>query len=235
MVITPSQDFFKGLKNFMKKITIVTGHYGSGKTNLSVNLAVKGIHEGKSVAVVDLDLVNPYFRTADFKEFFESKGIKLIAPDFANSNLDVPSIQFDIEQLAISEDCLIIDVGGDDAGAFALGRFAESLSHFKNDIDMLYVINQRRYLTETAEETVKLMYDIELASRMKHTAIVNNTNLGRETTVEIINKSSDFAEKVTGKTGLPLAFTTCPEELCELIDIHDIFPIKVYVKPLWEL
>ncbi len=231
----PSLNFFKGLKNFMKKITIVTGHYGSGKTNLSVNLAVKAVQEGKSVAVVDLDLVNPYFRTADFREFFESKGIKLIAPDFANSNLDVPSIQFDIEQLAINEDCLIIDVGGDDAGAFALGRFAESLSQFKNDTDMLYVINQRRYLTETAEDAAKLMYEIESAARLKHTAIVNNTNLGRETTVEIIKKSSDFAKKINKKTGLPLAFTTCPEELCELIDMPDIFSVKVYVKPLWEL
>ncbi|MDE5570138.1 MAG: cobalamin biosynthesis protein CobQ, partial [Ruminococcus sp.] len=90
----------------MKKITVVTGHYGSGKTNLSVNLAADASNEGKSVAVVDLDLVNPYFRTADFKDYFESIGVKLIAPDFANSNLDVPSIQFDIEQLAMNEDCL---------------------------------------------------------------------------------------------------------------------------------
>ncbi|MDE5936634.1 MAG: cobalamin biosynthesis protein CobQ, partial [Ruminococcus sp.] len=101
--------------------------------------------------------------------------------------------------------------------------------------DMLYVINQRRYLTETAGEAVKLMYEIESAARLKHTAIVNNTNLGHETTVEIINKSSDFAKKITEKTGLPLAFTTCPEELCELIDMPDIFSVKVYVKPLWEL
>lgn len=218
----------------MKKITVVTGHYGSGKTNLSVNLAVNANNEGKSVAVVDLDLVNPYFRTADFKYYFESIGVKLIAPDFANSNLDVPSIQFDIEQLAMSEDCLIIDVGGDDAGAFALGRFAEALSKYKNDLDMLYVINQRRYLTEKADEAVKLMYEIETAARMKHTAIVNNTNLGRETTAGIITKSADFARKVSQITGLPLAFTTCPEELCELVDMQDIFPINVFVKAIWD-
>ena len=163
----------------MKKITIVTGHYGSGKTNLSVNLAVKAAEEGKKVAVVDLDLVNPYFRTADFKQLFEDMGIKLIAPDFANTNLDVPSIQFDVEQLAASEDCLIIDVGGDDAGATALGRYAEALLEMlPGDIDMFYVINQRRTLTSNAEEAVTLMYEIEQASRMKHTAIVNNTNLG---------------------------------------------------------
>ena len=181
----------------MKKITVVTGHYGSGKTNLSVNLAVDANNKGKNVAVVDLDLVNPYFRTADFKDYFENIGVKLIAPDFANSNLDVPSIQFDIEQLAMNEDCLIIDVGGDDAGAFALGRFADALSLYSSELDMLYVINQRRYLTENASDAVSLMYEIENASRMKHTAIVNNTNLGPETTAEIITKSAEFARKVS--------------------------------------
>jgi RecA/RadA recombinase len=219
----------------MKKITIITGHYGSGKTNLSVNLAVKAAEEGKKVAVVDLDLVNPYFRTADFKQLFEDKGIKLIAPDFANTNLDVPSIQFDVEQLAASEDCLIIDVGGDDAGATALGRYAEALLEMlPGDIDMLYVINQRRTLTSNADEAVTLMYEIEAASRMKHTAIVNNTNLGCETSSEIIAESAEFADRVAEKTGLPLAFTTCPEELCSLTGKDGIMPIKVYVRLPWD-
>ena len=219
----------------MKKITIITGHYGSGKTNLSVNLAVRAAEEGKKVAVVDLDLVNPYFRTADFRELFENKGIKLIAPDFANTNLDVPSIQFDVEQLAINEDCLIIDVGGDDAGATALGRYAEAmLERFADDIDMLYVINQRRTLTSNADEATALMYEIEAASRMKHTAIVNNTNLGCETTAEVVEQSAEFAENVSAKTGLPLAFTTCPEELCGHAERDGILPIKVYVKLPWD-
>ena len=219
----------------MKKITIITGHYGSGKTNLSVNLAVKAAEEGKNVAVVDLDLVNPYFRTADFKELFENKGIKLIAPDFANTNLDVPSIQFDVEQLAKSEDCLIIDVGGDDAGATALGRYAEALlEKFADDIDMLYVINQRRTLTSNSDEATVLMYEIETASRMKHTAIINNTNLGCETDADIIKQSAEFASEVSAKTGLPLAFTTCREDISELAGKEGFFPIKVYVKLPWD-
>ena len=101
----------------MKKITIITGHYGSGKTNLAVNLAVMSAAEGNKVTVVDLDIVNPYFRTADFKKLFEDNGITLIAPDYANSNLDIPSLQFDLEQIASSDSKLIIDVGGDDSGA----------------------------------------------------------------------------------------------------------------------
>lgn len=219
----------------MKRITVITGHYGCGKTNLSVNLALNATKIWNSVTVVDLDLVNPYFRTADFKKLFEKNNIKLIAPDFANTNLDVPSVQFDIEQLAKSDGCLIIDVGGDDAGAFALGRHAQALNSYTNELDMLYVVNQRRNLTETSDEAVSLMYEIETASRMKHTAVVNNTNLGCETTAEIIAESQNFAQEISAKTGLPLAFTTCPENLCSSAENPDILPIKVFVKPLWEL
>ncbi|MCH5207638.1 MAG: cobalamin biosynthesis protein CobQ [Oscillospiraceae bacterium] len=218
----------------MKKITVVTGHYGSGKTNLSVNLAVKArSNASKNAAVVDLDIVNPYFRAADFRELFEKSGITFIAPDFANTNLDIPSLQFDLARLAESYDNLIVDVGGDDAGAFALGRFSGELNAYC-DVEMLYVINQRRFLTQTAEEAVELMYEIERASRMKHTAIVNNTNLGIETTAQIIEQSEGFALEVSRKTGLPIKFTACSEELCEQVNAKNILPIKIYVRPIWD-
>lgn len=218
----------------MKKIIVITGHYGSGKTNLAVNLAVNAAAEGRSVAVVDLDIVNPYFRTADFRELFAGKGIKLIAPDFANTNLDVPSIQFDVEQLAANEDCLIIDVGGDDAGAVALGRYAESLNNYGEQLEMLYVINQRRYLTNTPDEVISLMYEIEAASRMKHTAIVNNTNLADETTADIIEASRSFAGETSKRTGLPVKFTVYPEDCAELAGSPDVFPARIYVRKPWE-
>lgn len=219
----------------MKRITIITGHYGCGKTNLAVNLAVNAANEGKSVTIVDLDIVNPYFRTADFRELFNEKGITLIAPDYANSNLDIPSLQFDLEQIAASGGYLIIDVGGDDAGAFALGRYAEALSSYGDELDMFYVVNQRRYLTTTSDEALALMYEIETAARLKHTGIINNTNLGSETTLEIIEESAEFAAETAEKAGLPLEFTTCPEELAELSENEDTFPVKVYIKPLWEI
>ena len=218
----------------MKKITIVTGHYGSGKTTFAVNLAVKAAAEGKSAAIVDLDIVNPYFRTADFRDMFEEKGIKLIAPDFANSNLDIPSIQFDVVQLAMNEDCLIIDVGGDDAGAVALGRYAEELEQFSDDIDMVYVINQRRTLTSTPDEVTALMYEIEAAARMKHTALINNTNLGNETTLEIVDSSRKFAEETSQKTGLPVMYTVYPEDIADTTDAADKFSANICVKPIWE-
>ena len=219
----------------MKRITIITGHYGSGKTNLAVNLAVRSVREGKKTAVVDLDIVNPYFRTADFSDLFSRMGIRLVAPDFANSNLDIPSLQFDVEQLAAGDDALIIDVGGDDAGAVALGRYSEALMQYKDDIEMYYVINQRRYFTSSPDEAVALMYDIEKASRMKHTAIVNNTNLGCETTLEIIESSRSFAEEASRKTGIPVAFTVYPARCAELSDKNDIFSAEIYVKPPWEV
>lgn len=217
----------------MKNIKIITGHYGSGKTNFSVNLAVKAAAEGKAAAIVDLDIVNPYFRTADFREMFGEKGIKLIAPDFANSNLDVPSIQFDVVELAMRSDCLIIDVGGDDAGAVALGRYSQELEQFRDNTEMYYVINQRRYLTNTAEEAVRLMYEIEAAARMKHTAVINNTNLGDETSLSMIEESRSFAEEVSRLTGLPVKYTVYPEEYAKPSDSPDAFQAKVYVKPVW--
>ena len=165
---------------------------------------------------------------------FEKNNIRLVAPDYANTNIDIPALSFDVEQLAASSDCLIIDVGGDDAGATALGRYAESLLKYGNDLDMLYVINQRRYLTSSTDEVVELMYEIEAAARMKHTAVVNNTNLGNETTHEIVEASEEFAAKTAEAVGLPVMYTTCPEEIAELCEIEDIFPVKIYVKPLWE-
>ena len=219
----------------MKKITIVTGHYGSGKTTLSVNLALKAVEEGRKVAIVDLDIVNPYFRTADFRKMFEEKGITLIAPDFANSNLDIPSIQFDVVELAMTEDCLIIDVGGDDAGATALGRYSEALYNFRDEIEMLYVINQRRYLTHTPDEVIQLMYEIEAAAHMRHTAIVNNTNLGRETDLDIVESSRGFAEETAQRTGLPVKYTVYPEECGAVPDKPDALRVITCVRTPWDV
>lgn len=219
----------------MKKITVVTGHYGTGKTNLSVNIAMNIKSQGKNVCVVDLDIVNPYFRTADFKGLFEKNNIKLITPEYANSNLDIPALSFDLEQLAMTDDYIVVDVGGDDAGASALGRYSQALEKFHDDIEMIYVINAYRYLTPTPDDALELMYEIEKASHMKHTAIINNSNLGIETNSEIIEKSLNFASETASKANLPLLYSTCPENIYQNLDNKsDIFPVKVYVKPFWE-
>ena len=216
----------------MKKINIVTGHYGSGKTNFSANLAVDLASKGEKVTVADLDIVNPYFRSADFEELFGSKGITLAAPMYANSNLDIPAISFDLERIASEEGFLVVDVGGDDAGAIALGRYAKAFSEIRQDIDMLYVVNCRRFLTQTAEEALELMYEIEAAAGMKHTAIVNNTNLLYETTAEILEQSEKFAKEISQKSGLPIAYTCVPLGISA--NVTNQFPVEIYVKKIWE-
>lgn len=217
----------------MKKVTVITGHYGSGKTNVSVNLALALANEGKKVSVVDLDIVNPYFRTADFKDLFDEKGIELIASIYANTNLDIPAITFDIERLTKDDGYLIIDVGGDDDGAMALGRYKNIFDNLKltNDIDMLYVINYYRFLTKDVSDTLELMQGIEYASRFKHTGIINNSNLGQETTVNTVKASFDYAKEVSKKANLPIVFTTSPEPFdCD----EKIVVNKRFVKAIWE-
>ncbi|MBR3446768.1 MAG: cobalamin biosynthesis protein CobQ [Oscillospiraceae bacterium] len=196
-----------------KKIIVVTGHFGSGKTNFSTALALQLAAAGKKVTVVDFDLVNPYFRTADFKEAFEKRGITLRAPDYANTNVDIPSVQFDLGGLAAEEGRLIIDVGGDEDGAVALGRYSHVLNSYAetDELDMLGVVSFRRYLTRTAEEAEHFLRGIERASRMKLTHLVNNTNLGMETTTEMIAESLPLCDALAERMGLPVACVTVPD------------------------
>lgn len=215
----------------LKKLTIITGHYGSGKTNVSVNLALHAAKQGRKCTVVDLDIVNPYFRTADFEELFKENGITLKAPMYANSNLDIPALNISVKSILDESDCVIIDVGGDDEGAKALGRYAKVISEC-DDREMLYVINKCRYLTKEPQEALELMRDIEAASTLRCTGIINNTNLGAETTEDIVLSSQEYARKVAEAAGLPVAITAGkPEFLGKVTD--NPFPIEIFVKTLW--
>lgn len=216
----------------MKKITIVTGHYGTGKTNFAVNMAINLAGSGEKVTIVDFDIVNPYFRTADFEKMFREKGVTLAASMYANTSLDIPAISFDIERMAYEPGYLIIDVGGDDAGAIGLGRYADALMQYREDLDMLYVVNCYRYLTKDPQEALQLMYEIEDVSKMKHTGIINNSNLGKETTSEIILRSIPYAEKIAEKAHLPLAGNVYRKDLD--VCVPNGIPCEVYVKPVWE-
>lgn len=217
----------------MKKITIITGHYGSGKTNLAVNLALHLADAGEKVTVVDFDIVNPYFRTADFATLFAAHGITLAASMYANTSLDIPAISFDMERLAYEPGYLIVDVGGDDAGAIGLGRYAEGFSAYVPDqLDLWYVVNRYRYLTEAPQEALELMYEIEAVSRMRHTGIVNNSNLGKETTAETIRNTLPYAQEIAAQAKLPLAYHTYRRDLA--VDVAQGLPVDVFVKPVWE-
>ncbi len=209
------------------KAIIITGHYGSGKTNIAVNLALDFAKAGESVCVIDLDIVNPYFRTADFGDIFENNGIQLVAPQYANTNLDIPSLGFDMAALLRQYDRVVIDVGGDDAGAIALGQYSGILKNF--GYEMLYVVNSFRYLTSTPEETIELLRDIELVSRLKATAVVNNSNLGAETTAGDVTGSIPYAEECAKAAGLPMMFTAAKREL----EVPDTRAVDMYVRLYW--
>ena len=210
------------------KAIIITGHYGSGKTNIAVNLAVEYADRGEKVCVIDLDIVNPYFRTADFGTLFEEKGIYLVAPQYANTNLDIPSLGFDMAALLRGYDRVVIDVGGDDAGAIALGQYSAILKNF--GYEMLYVVNSYRFLTSTPEEALELLRDIELVSNLKATGVVNSSNLGLETTAEDILRSMEYAKASAEAAGLPLVFTAAMKGL----EVPDAKPVDVFVRPFWE-
>lgn len=217
----------------MKKITIITGHYGSGKTNLAVNLALRQAAAGEKVTVVDFDIVNPYFRTADFADLFEKNGITLAASMYANTSLDIPAISFDMERMAYEPGYLIVDVGGDDAGAIGLGRYAQGFSAYTADqLDMWYVVNRYRYLTEAPSETLTLMREIEAVSRMRHTGIINNSNLGNETTEQTIQNALPYAQEIAKQAELPLIYTAYRSDLTPVVPSP--LPVQVYVKPIWD-
>lgn len=218
-----------------KRITLFAGHYGSGKTNIAVNYALHLKETFDRVSIADLDIVNPYFRTKDSEGFLESRGIHLISSEYANSNVDVPALP--AEAYAIIDDesvHAVIDVGGDDRGALALGRYAPSILK-QNDYEMLLVINKFRPLTPDCASTVAVMHEIEAAAGMKFTGIINNSNLGDETTADDVIGSVAYAKAISEASGLPIKMTTVKEDLYESVKdkVSDCFPIRLYVRQSW--
>ncbi|HAQ63748.1 MAG TPA: hypothetical protein DCR23_04720 [Ruminococcaceae bacterium] len=217
-----------------KRITLLSGHYGSGKTNIAVNMALDLKKQYDKVAVADLDIVNPYFRTKDSMEDFKQNGIRLIVSEYANSNLDIPALPDDM--YAITDDRqlkTIIDVGGDDRGALALGRIAPQIIK-ENDYDMLMVINRFRPLTPDAESTLEVMREIELAGGIKFTGLINNSNLGAQTEKEDVLSSVKYANEVSALSGLPVVLTTVEERLYNMLsgEIENLFALKLQKRPV---
>lgn len=215
-----------------KRIVLLSGHYGSGKTNIAVNLALRMKAAREKVAIADIDIVNPYFRTKDSQAELEKAGIRLICSDFAGSNVDLPSLPQDVYAITDEPDLFsVIDVGGDDRGALALGRWRDAILR-ENDYEMLFVVNRFRPLTADALSTIEVMREIELASGMPFTAVVNNSNLGEETTVRDVLNSRDYAAEICERTGLPLKMTAVREELYPWLDsqIPNLFPMKLQDK-----
>jgi len=186
------------------RINIVTGHFGSGKTEVAVNMAIKLAKSGKKVTIVDLDIVNTYFRTEDARHALEQAGIRVISPQFANTNLDMPTVPAEvISVFADTENHVVFDIGGDKDGAFALGQYNRFFT--KEPYSMYFVINTRRPLTQNADDILEYIDEIQAASRLTITDLVNDTNLTCDTDIEVLLSGQSAIDEVSQRTGIPLS------------------------------
>jgi len=196
-----------------KRVTILTGHYGSGKTSIAVAYALSLHAAGNKVSICDLDIVNPYFRTTDHRRELEQNGVRLVASPFAGSNLDIPALPKEL--YAAIDDAsgyAVLDVGGDDRGAVALGRYVPDIVS-EGDYEMLFVTNFFRPLTRTAEDALGVLREVETACGIRATALVNNSNLGRDTTAADVLGTLERMRTLSALSGLPIAFTAADARL----------------------
>ena len=213
-----------------KRLTLFAGHYGSGKTNIAVNYALLLAKEGKNVCIADLDIVNPYFRTKDSAKELEAAGIHLISPQFANTNVDLPALPAEAYRLVTDKSIYgIMDIGGDDRGAYALGRYVPAMVE-ENNYRMVYVANCYRPLTRTPEDALEVMREIEVACGLKFTDIINNSNLAAETTPETVMDSIAYVEELCRISGLPLFATSAEESVAAKLDMENVLPLRLQEK-----
>lgn len=215
-----------------KRIVILSGHYGSGKTNVAVNLALSAKKDFEKVTLADLDIVNPYFRSKDSELELEKNGVRLICSAYANSNVDIPALPQEI--YAVTDDKTsktFVDVGGDDRGALALGRLTPEILK-ENSYEMLLVVNSFRPLTPTPESTVEVAREIENACKIKFTGVINNSNLGEFTTESDVLNSIEYASGVAKKLGVPVVLTTVSGKLYGALKdkIENLYPLVLQKK-----
>lgn len=220
----------------LEGIVIIVGNYGSGKTEVAVNLAVHQKRKGMDVRVADLDLVNPYFRTREAKDALARFGIEVVLPPAKYHHADLPILTPAVSGMIRNPSQLsILDVGGDDAGATVLAALADS---FKGNIRVLQVINAFRPFTDSVEGCQKIRREIERASKMTITGIIGNTNLIDDTTLSDIYQGYEFAMQVSLKSELPLEFVTVAANLLTEIDFArfscPILPIERQLVPPWK-
>ena len=214
-----------------KRLTLFAGHYGSGKTNIAVNYALHLAREGKKVCIGDLDIVNPYFRTADSAKELAAAGIELISPQYANTNVDLPALPAENYKLVQDKSLYgIMDIGGDDRGAYALGRYTPFIKE-ENNYRMAFVANCYRPLTRTAEDAFEIMQEIEAACGLPFTCIINNSSLGPETDAQTVLDSLAFIEKLSQISGLPVWLHTAQESVAaQLRQSLPVLPLTLQEK-----
>lgn len=205
-----------------EKVTVISGPYGAGKTNIAVNLAMDIAKSGQKCRIADLDIVNPYFRSADNAKMLENMGVQTMIPTFANTNVDIPALPPNYQLLFTGDGKSVADVGGDGDGAAVLG-----LSHddyIEAGYRMYFVYNRYRYITSEPEGALEVLNEIKRASGLEFHGIINNSNLGAETTGETVINALPYAKRLAEIANLPLLLTTSPDwlEIENTIKITDI-------------
>jgi len=219
----------------MSRIRIFAGHFGSGKTEVSINYALKLAREGKKVAIVDIDIVNPYFCSRDVRKHLEENGVRVIASDPNLSNAELAVVPAEV--LAVFNDKsyeVVMDIGGDDQGAVVLGQYNK---YFREEqYDMYFVINNNRPLTSESKSTEEYMKTIEWVSRLKVTHLISNTNMSYETRSEDVLRGDKEVAKISEHLNLPYVYTVCRRDLVEEVEGKvqgELLPIDIYMKPPW--
>ncbi len=217
------------------RVHVITGHYGSGKTEFALNYAFKKAEKQDNIVLADMDIVNPYFRSREKKVDLEDKGIRLVSSSSGYSTADVPALSPEIYGILQNEEYeVILDVGGDPNGARVLGRFYE---YFQDEnYDMWMVVNANRPNTQEVKEVIHYIDRIQDNSRIPITGLINNTHMIRETSREDIIRGNNLVEKVSEETGLPIVYTSVIKEVAEDLpkDIKgEIFPISLKMRPYW--
>lgn len=215
------------------KINIFVGHYGSGKTEMAINFALKAAKNEGKVTLIDIDIVNPFFRSSEMELILNENNIELISPNYVHTNLDIPSLPATINGVFYREnETIIFDVGGDPEGARVLGAYKEYLD--KADYNMYFVINTRRPFTSNVDEIIEMVNEIEAYSRQRITHLACNTNLSYETTIDIVKEGIKIVEEVSNKTNIPIAYINIPNNLeNELPKEYEDkkFLMTLYMKP----
>ncbi len=220
-------------ERFPHRLTLVTGHYGTGKTEFSVNLALALAREGAPVALADLDIVNPYFRSRERRELLEAAGVRLIATSQALANADVPALPAELH--AVLEDRTVrgvLDIGGDPSGARVLARYRPRI--VREDYQLLYIVNAARPEVRTAERSVEVLRAIEAVTGLACTGLVNNTHLCGETTAEDIRQGAALAEEVSRRTNIPVLYHIAEARFQDQLRDLPLFPIHIQMKKPWE-
>lgn len=219
----------------MARIKIITGHYGSGKTEYAVNLALHLAGQGLKTTLADLDIVNPYFRSFEQAKRMEAAGIRVIVTS-CGGIADIPAIDPAVLSVFQNDDVTgVLDIGGDPIGARVLARFAPQLA--KCEFELLVVLNANRPETGTAEGAISYIRAIEAQCGQTVTGLVNNTHLCGETTLEDILRGAELAKTVSQETGLPIVHHVAAAHLADDARAHlsePVFPIAIYMKKPWE-